>query len=58
MRQCDNAGRLAAAAGIGPGNAIAKDIRILEKLIECGTAVDPEVLADTSQSLKRLLRPV
>nr|WP_280842545.1 oxidoreductase C-terminal domain-containing protein [Sagittula salina] len=29
--QCDAAGHLIAAAGIGPGNAVAKDLRILEK---------------------------
>jgi len=54
--QCDETGRLAAAAGIGPGNSVAKDIRIFEKLIEKGGAVDPGVLADPAHNLKRLLR--
>ena len=54
--QCDDAGRLTAAAGIGPGNAVAKDIRILEKLIERRATADPDVLADPSQNLKRLLK--
>lgn len=54
--QIDAAGRLQAAAGIGPGNSVAKDIRILEKLIERGASVDPQVLADPSQNLKRLLK--
>jgi len=54
--QCADDGRLQAAAGIGTGNAIAKDIRILEKLIERGSPVDPAVLSDPSQNLKRLLK--
>lgn len=54
--QCNAAGHLAAAAGIGPGNTIAKDLRILEKLIECGARVDPDVLADPSRNLKRQLK--
>ncbi|MEQ8924145.1 MAG: FAD-dependent oxidoreductase [Marinovum algicola] len=54
--QCDTEGCLSAAAGIGPGNAIAKDLRILEKLIERGAKVDPDVLADPSQNLKRHLK--
>ncbi len=54
--QCDDSGRLSAAAGIGPGNAVAKDIRILEKLIERAATVDPNLLADSSQNLKRLLK--
>lgn len=54
--QCDAEGRLLAAAGIGPGNSIAKDIRIFEKLIERGAPLDPGLLADPSQNIKRLLR--
>lgn len=54
--QCDNNDRLFAAAGIGPGNAALKDVRILEKLIERGAAVDALVLANPSQNLKRLLK--
>ena len=54
--QCDAQGQLLAAAGIGPGNSIAKDIRIFEKLIERGAPLDPGLLADPSQNIKRLLR--
>ncbi|WP_068108212.1 NAD(P)/FAD-dependent oxidoreductase [Tropicimonas marinistellae] len=54
--QCDAENVLVAAAGIGPGNSVSKDIRILEKLIERGARVDPSVLADPSLNLKRLLR--
>jgi len=54
--QCNATGQLLAAAGIGPGNSIAKDIRIFEKLIERGDSLDPGPLADPSQNIKRLLR--
>ena len=47
---------LIAAAGIGPCTAVAKDIRILEKLIERSAVIDPNVLADPSQNLKRHLK--
>ena len=53
--QCDDAQRLVAAAGIGPGNSTSKDIKVLEKLIERGGQVDADQLADHSQNLKRLL---
>jgi 3-phenylpropionate/trans-cinnamate dioxygenase ferredoxin reductase subunit len=52
--QCDAKQNLVAAAGIGPGNATSKDIRIFEKLIERRTIVDAGRLADPSQNLKRL----
>ncbi|MGP6086168.1 NAD(P)/FAD-dependent oxidoreductase [Antarctobacter jejuensis] len=54
--QCDRTGTLVAAAGIGPGNGTSKDIRIFEKLIERGSVVDSDVLADPEQNLKRLLK--
>lgn len=54
--QCDQLGQLSAAAGIGPGNAIAKDIRIFEKLIERKAPVDPGMLIDSATNLKRLLK--
>ncbi len=54
--QCDESGALQAAAGMGPGLAMAKDIRIFEKLIERRVAVDAMQLADPSQNLKRLLK--
>ncbi|MBS8225528.1 NAD(P)/FAD-dependent oxidoreductase [Vannielia litorea] len=54
--QIDSVGTLRAAAGIGPMNTTSKDIRIFEKLIERGTAVDADALADPEQNLKRLLK--
>lgn len=54
--QCDSENRLSAAAGIGTGNSVAKDVRILEKLIERETKVDPALLVDASFDLKQLLR--
>jgi 3-phenylpropionate/trans-cinnamate dioxygenase ferredoxin reductase component len=53
--QCDATQNVVAAAGIGPGNATSKDIRIFEKLIERQAIVDAGRLADPSQNLKRLL---
>lgn len=47
-------GRLLAASGIGPGNAIAKDVRLAEMLIARGARPDPEALA-TAANLKKLL---
>ena len=54
--QRDGTGRLAAAAGVGPGNAVAKSVRLAEKLIERGATIDPATLADPSADLKRLLK--
>ena len=54
--QLDETGRLSAAAGIGPGNSVAKDIRIFEKLIERGTLLEATVLANQAVNLKSLLR--
>ncbi|MBB5223270.1 3-phenylpropionate/trans-cinnamate dioxygenase ferredoxin reductase subunit [Amaricoccus macauensis] len=47
-------GRLLAASGVGPGNAVAKDIRLAEMLIARGAHPDPEALA-TVPNLKKLL---
>lgn len=52
----DDAQRLVAASGFGPGNSIAKDIKIAERLIERGKALDPGVLADPAAKLKPLLK--
>ena len=54
--QLDGAGRLVSAAGIGRGNAVARDIRIAEMLIERGAAPDPNFLFDPSRRLKSLLK--
>jgi 3-phenylpropionate/trans-cinnamate dioxygenase ferredoxin reductase subunit len=49
-------GRLVAASGLGPGNAVAKDVRLAEMLIERGARPDPAALADPGIGLKSLLR--
>lgn len=54
--QNEGDGRLRAAAGVGLGNAVAKDIKILEKLIERGATIEPGMLADRTINLKSLLK--
>jgi len=49
-------GRLVSASGIGPGNAVARDMRLAEMLIAMGAHPDPAVLADPASKLKSLLR--
>jgi 3-phenylpropionate/trans-cinnamate dioxygenase ferredoxin reductase subunit len=51
----DSEGRLVAASGIGPGNAVARDIRLAEMLIAAGSRPDPEALASPETKLKKLL---
>lgn len=53
----DGEGRLVGASGIGPGNSIARDIRLLEMLIGKKVAPDPALLADPAFPLKSLLKP-
>jgi len=48
-------GRLLAASGIGPRNAIARDIRLAEMLIGAGRHPDPKALAAPEVKLKQLL---
>lgn len=48
-------GRLLAASGIGPGNAVARDIRLAEMLIAKGARPAPEQLAEPQVKLKALL---
>jgi 3-phenylpropionate/trans-cinnamate dioxygenase ferredoxin reductase component len=48
-------GRLVAASGIGPGNAVAKDIRLAEMLIARQARPDPSDLASVEVKLKKLL---
>ncbi len=48
-------GRLLAASGIGPGNSIAKDVRLAEMMIARRLHPDPEALADPARNLKKLL---
>ncbi len=54
--QCGEDGGLAAAAGLGIGNALAKDFRVLEKLIERRIHVLPASISDPTVVLKNLLR--
>ncbi|WP_064695649.1 NAD(P)/FAD-dependent oxidoreductase [Rhizobium aegyptiacum] len=51
----DADGRLIAASGIGPGNAVARDIRLAEMLIAAGAHPDPAALAASNVKLKSLL---
>ena len=48
-------GRLLAASGIGPGNAVAKDIRLAEMMIARRLHPDPAALAAPETNLKKLL---
>lgn len=49
-------GRLGWASGLGPGNAVAKTIRLASLLIARGVAPDPAALADPKANLKGLAR--
>lgn len=48
-------GRLVAASGIGPGNAVARDIRLAEMLIVKRASPAPEALGSQAVKLKSLL---
>ncbi|WP_421581197.1 oxidoreductase C-terminal domain-containing protein, partial [Shinella sp. M31] len=49
-------GRLVAAAALGAGNSLAKDIKLAEMLIAAGISPDPAALADPAVNLKALLK--
>lgn len=51
----DGEGRLIAASGIGPGNAVARDIRLAEMLIAARAHPDPAALTASEVKLKTLL---
>ncbi len=51
----DGEGRLIAASGLGPGGAVARDIRLAEMLIAKAAKPDPGALADPAVKLKSLL---
>lgn len=51
----DADGRLLAASGLGPGGAVARDIRLAEMLVARRAHPDPSALADPSVKLKSLL---
>jgi 3-phenylpropionate/trans-cinnamate dioxygenase ferredoxin reductase subunit len=44
------------ASGIGPGNSIARDVKLAEMLIGKQAAPAPEALADSAVQLKVLLK--
>jgi 3-phenylpropionate/trans-cinnamate dioxygenase ferredoxin reductase subunit len=48
-------GQLLAASGLGPGGAVARDIRLAEMLIAKAAHPDPAALADPAVKLKSLL---
>ena len=52
----DAAGRLVGASGIGPGNSIARDVKLAEMLIGKKASPSPAQLADPSVALKALLK--
>jgi 3-phenylpropionate/trans-cinnamate dioxygenase ferredoxin reductase subunit len=52
----DTEGRLVGASGIGPGNSIARDVKLAEMLIGKRAAPTAEQLADPSVQLKVLLK--
>lgn len=54
--QCDDNQRLSAAAGVGTGNSVAKEFRILEKLIERKIPVNTDHLSDPGFAIKKLLK--
>ena len=48
--------RVIAVAGIGPGNSVAKDVKLCERLINKRAQIEPEQLADASVNMKVLLK--
>lgn len=54
--ELDDAGCLLAAVGLGPGNAVAKDIKLAERLIQAGACLDPVQLGDPGVPMKKLMR--
>lgn len=51
-----NLGRLVAAAAVGSGSTVARDVRLAEMLIAAQAAPDPATLADPGVTRKSLLR--
>jgi 3-phenylpropionate/trans-cinnamate dioxygenase ferredoxin reductase component len=54
----DATGRLVSASAFGPGNSVAKDIRLVEMLLQRDIHPDVDLLIDPSVQLKRLLAGV
>jgi 3-phenylpropionate/trans-cinnamate dioxygenase ferredoxin reductase component len=51
----DGDGRLVGCSGIGPGNSIARDVKLAEMLIARRAAPDSRLLADATVAMKSLL---
>jgi 3-phenylpropionate/trans-cinnamate dioxygenase ferredoxin reductase component len=49
-------GRLVGVSGIGPGNSIARDVKLIEMMIAKGISPEASALADPAISLKSLLK--
>lgn len=64
LRACPNGeiefhlldGHLVAAAGLGTGNAVAREIKLAEMLIDAGVTLEASALRDPDVSLKDLLK--
>lgn len=54
--QCDRQGVLQAAAAVGIGHTMSKEVRVFEKLIERQAKIELNILSDATQNLKRLLK--
>lgn len=51
----DRDGVLLGASGFGPASVVTRDLKIMRKLVEGRVRLDPAVLADAAQPLKKLL---
>lgn len=51
----DQNGVLVGTSGFGPANVVTRDLKIMRKLVEGRVRLDPAVLADAAQPLKKLL---
>ncbi len=54
--ETDSDGHITYAAGFAHGNAVGRDIKIIQKLMEAGVTPDPAALADPKTPLKTILR--
>jgi 3-phenylpropionate/trans-cinnamate dioxygenase ferredoxin reductase subunit len=54
--QLDRYGGVVSASGLGPGQAVAKDIRLFEMMIERRIWLEPALAADPATNLKKMLR--
>jgi 3-phenylpropionate/trans-cinnamate dioxygenase ferredoxin reductase subunit len=52
----NGSGQITNAAGFGPGNSIARDVKLAQKIMEAKITVRPDVLADPYTSLKTILK--